>query len=76
MTYTVHKSQICTIRQENPNFMIKDGFVVVPRAGFEISNKCPKQYKSIIMEAVKNGWLQPVANITERELLFIGLTNE
>jgi hypothetical protein len=45
-----------------------------PRAGFEISNTCPRQYKLMIMEAIKNGWLQPIANLTERELIFMGLT--
>lgn len=74
MTYTVYQSQVRTIRQEDPNFMIQDGLTITPRAGFEISNTCPRQYKSMIMEAVKNGWLQPVANVTERELIFAGLT--
>jgi hypothetical protein len=74
MTYTVYKSRVRTIRQEDPNFMIQDGLTITPRAGFEISNTCPRQYKSMIMEAIKNGWLQPVASVTERELIFAGLT--
>jgi hypothetical protein len=74
MTYTVYQSQVRTIRQEDPNFIIQDGLTITPRAGFEISNTCPRQYKSMIMEAMKNGWLQPVANVTERELIFTGLT--
>jgi hypothetical protein len=74
MTYTVYQSQVRTIRQEDPNFMIQDGLTITPRAGFEISNTCPRQYKLMIMEAVKNGWIQPVANLTERELIFMGLT--
>jgi hypothetical protein len=74
MTYTVYHSQIHTIRQEDPNFTIQDGLTIAPRAGFEISNNCPRQYKLMIMEAMKNGWLQPIANLTERELIFMGLT--
>ena len=74
MTYTVYRSHVHTIRQEDPNFMIHDGLTITPRAGFEISNNCPRQYKSMIMGAVKNGWLQPVASVTERELIFAGLT--
>jgi hypothetical protein len=74
MTYTIHRSQVHTIRQENPNFTIQDGITITPRAGFEISNDCPRQYKLIIIEAIKNGWLQPVASVTERELIFAGLT--
>lgn len=74
MTYSFHRSQIHTIRQENPNFIIQDGLTITPRAGFEISNDCPRQYKLMIMEAIKNGWLQPVASVSERELIFAGLT--
>ena len=68
MTYTVYQSQVRTIRQEDPNFMIQDRLTVTPRAGFEISNTCPRQYKLMIMEAVKNGWLQPVAHVYGKEL--------
>ena len=74
MTYTVYQSQVRTIRQEDPNFIIQDRLTVTPRAGFEISNTCPRQYKLMIMEAIKNGWLQPIANLTEREFIFMGLT--
>ena len=74
MTYTIHRSQIRTIRQEDPNFIIQDGLTITPRAGFEISNTCPRQYKLIIAECINKGWLQPIANLTERELIFMGLT--
>ena len=74
MSYTFHRSQIHTIRQEDPNFTIQDRLTIAPRTGFEISNDCPRQYKLMIMEAIKNGWLQPVARVTERELIFAGLT--
>jgi hypothetical protein len=74
MSYTIHRSQVHTIRQEDPNFTIQDGLTITPRAGFEISNDCPRQYKLMIMEAIKNGWLQPLASVSERELIFAGLT--
>jgi hypothetical protein len=45
-----------------------------PRAGFEINQSCPTEYKMIINECIRNGWLKPVANVTERELLFMGLS--
>ena len=44
--------------------------VMAPRAGFEISNDCPRQYKLMIMEAIKNGWLQPVAYMKESEYVW------
>jgi len=68
MQISIRESNIRTIRQEDPKFMLIDGLVTCPRAGFEISNTCPRQYKSMIMEAVKNGWLQPVAHAYGKEL--------
>jgi hypothetical protein len=76
MNYTVHNNQIRILRQDDPRFLIKDKFVVSPRAGFEFSQDCPRTHKLMIMEAIKNEWLMPIANITERELIFMGLTNE
>ena len=43
---------------------------MAPRAGFEISNDCPREYKLMIMEATKNGWLQPVAYMKESEYIW------
>jgi len=76
MSYTVHQSQIRTLKQDDPRFLIRDKLIVSPRAGFEFSRNCPREHKLIIMEAIKNEWLMPVANITERELIFMGLTDE
>lgn len=41
-------SKIRTIKQGNPTFMIKDGATLCPRAGFEINQLCPREYKLII----------------------------
>lgn len=73
MKITAHKSQIRTIRKGDPRFLIKDKFIVTPRAGFEIDFSCPREYKLVIQECIDRGWIKPVAHITERELLFIGL---
>ena len=52
MTYTTSNKTIKTIRKDDPDFMIDNGIVMSPRAGFEISNDCPRQYKLMIMEAI------------------------
>jgi hypothetical protein len=52
MTYTVHQSQIRTIRQEDPSFLITDKFIMTPRAGFEINEKCPREYRQIIAACI------------------------
>lgn len=74
MTYTVHQSQIRTIKPGDPNFVITAGLEQAHRAGIEISQRCPENYKDLILECVRHGWLKPVANVTERELIFAGLT--
>jgi hypothetical protein len=76
MTYSLHKSQIRTIKQGDPKFVINDGLVITPRAGFNISQGCPKEYRMIILECMNNGWLTPVAHITEREYIFMGLSTD
>lgn len=63
-------STIRTIKQDDPKFLIQDGLVVAPRAGFEINQKCPKEYKMIISECINNGWLKPVATIKDTELFW------
>ena len=61
-------SNIRTIRQGDPKFMLIDGLVTCPRAGFEISNSCPAEYKSIFITAINAGWLKPVAHVYGKEL--------
>ena len=70
MTFTTPDKIIKTIRKDDPDFQIDNGIVMAPRAGFEISNDCPRQYKLMIMEAIKNGWLQPVAYMKESEYVW------
>jgi len=74
MNITAHQSQIRTLKPGDPNFVITDGVVQANRARLEISQRCPENYKDLILECIRHGWLKPVANITERELIFMGLT--
>ena len=63
-----NSKNIETIRPGDPKFMLNDGMVVTPRAGFEISNNCPASYKSILITAINAGWIKPVANVYGKEL--------
>lgn len=76
MKFTTHKSQVRTIHQDDPNFRIVDGFTTYPRAGFHVLPECPRQYREIIELCVSNGWLKPIAHVTERELIFMGLSRQ
>jgi hypothetical protein len=74
MNIKSHQSQIRTIKPGDPNFVIRDGLTQANRAGLEISQRCPENYKDLILECIRHGWLKPIAHVTERELIFAGLT--
>jgi hypothetical protein len=63
-------ASIRTIRQRDDDFMLTNGLVYTPRAGFEISNGCPGNYREIILECINHGWLKPVAHIYDSELIW------
>jgi hypothetical protein len=48
--------------------MLQDGLMICPRAGFEINEHCPREYKMIISECINNGWIKPVAHVYGKEL--------
>ncbi len=76
MKFNTHKSSIRTIRKDHPNFLIRSGLYLSPRAGFEIENHCPKEYKMVISECINRGWLKPVAYMQEKELMVSGLLKD
>lgn len=76
MNFSTNKNSIITIKQGDSNFIINDGFTYTHRAALEISIRCPEKYKDIILECIRYGWLKPVAHVTERELLFMGLSDD
>jgi len=51
-----------------------DGISLVPRAGFQIDNKCPREYKLIIAECINNGWLKAVSHQPIHEAFMEELT--
>ena len=69
MTFIAHKSNIQTIKQDDPLFTISDGLMLCHRAGFEVSQGCPQSYRMIISECIDRGWLKPVAYMTAEEQL-------
>ena len=57
-----------TLRPGDTDFTFSpDGIQMVSRAGFEISNNCPAEYKSIFVTAINAGWLKPVAHMRGTE---------
>jgi hypothetical protein len=65
-----------TIRPGDPDFIIQSKFTISRRASIEISPKCPQGTAQFIADAMSMGYLIPVATITERERMFMGLAND
>jgi hypothetical protein len=74
--FTIAKANTKTIKPGDKNFLIKGDFTVTPRAGFDISKDCPYNHLQILQTCIDRGWLKPVAHVTEKEYIFMGLTND
>jgi hypothetical protein len=70
MTLTFPEKTFKKIKQGDKDFYMNDGIGITPRAAFEISQRCPDNYKSLIMECIGHGWLRPVAYVKEKELFW------
>jgi hypothetical protein len=70
MGFKAQKSTIRTVRQDDPLFTFTDGIVVAKRAGLHVLPECPAEYATIIHEAIRNGWLKPVAYMRDNEMAF------
>lgn len=61
------EDKLKTIRRGDPDFYIRAGFTIAPRAGFEIDSNCPENTKRFLIECIENGWIKPVAYMKESE---------
>jgi len=68
MKISTRTTNIRTIRHGDSKFMLQDGLMICPRAGFEISEKCPTNYAKVLAECIEYGWLKPVAHVYGKEL--------
>ena len=39
-----------------------DDISLVPRASFEISQRCPENYRDLRQECINHGWLKPISH--------------
>jgi hypothetical protein len=70
MNLRVHKTVFRTIRPGDPDWHLRDGLIVTPRAGFEITSGCPIEYKRVIQECIRQSWLKPVAQVRDEDLVW------
>lgn len=70
MTFTFPEKTFKKIKQGDNDFYMTDGIGITPRAAIEVSQRCPDNYKSLIMECMNHGWLKPVAYVKDKELFW------
>ena len=68
--FKTHISNIRKITRNDAMFHLTDGLTTAARAGFEISQSCPAEYKSILITAINAGWIKPVAYMYDYEMTF------
>lgn len=73
---TCEETKTHAIKPGDPEFMIHGKFTLTPRASLNVSHKCPIEYSLIIQKCFQRGWINLEANITERERIFMGLSND
>lgn len=76
MYITTATDRIVELRPTEKNFYISNGFSISGRSAIEISNNCPDRYKKILLESINNGWIQPVAYVSEKYFIWEKLYHE
>ena len=70
MSFVTHESKVKSIRQGEDGFMLDDGMIRYPRAMLHISPLTPSHMRSMIEQAVLDGYLKSVAHIYKHEETF------
>ena len=65
-----------TISPDSKYFTVSNGPYLFNRSSIEITDACPDAIYKIIVDAYKNGWIRPLAHVTERDYFHIVLSNE
>jgi hypothetical protein len=73
---TAKTKTIRTIKPGDPKFKLNTGLITSDRASIEIDLKCPDYYAKVVLEAYNKGWIKPIAHVTEREYILIGLNSD
>ena len=70
MTYTVHPSTTRRLWRGQPGFSMIDGVRLVPRAEIVVLEQCPANIRDMLQYAIAKGYVQPVANVRDEELVW------
>ena len=72
---SINNSGIREIDSSNPLFTINGGLVISRRAGIKIDSSCPSNIVNMIACAYDQGWIKPVAYVTDEGYMVMKLSN-
>ena len=70
MTYKVHPSTTRRLFRGEPGFNMVDGVRLVPRAEIVVLEQCPANLRDMLQYAIAKGYVQPVANVRDDDLVW------
>ena len=70
MSYKIHPSTTRRLWRGEPGFSIVDGVRLVPRAEIVVLEQCPANIRDMLQYAIAKGYVQPVANVRDEELVW------
>lgn len=70
MTYTFHQPTTRRLFRGEPGFNMQDGVKLVPRAEIVVLKECPTNMVDMLNYAIAKGYIQPVANVRDEELVW------
>lgn len=71
---TEEKVKIRKLKKGDSGFQIRHNWLACDRAAIDIDARCPTNVRDTILWAYNQGYLHPIAYVTEQELTFMGLT--
>jgi hypothetical protein len=70
MSYTFHESTTRRLYRSQDDFFMLDGVKLVPRAEIVVLKECPTNMVDMINYAIAKGYIQPVANVRDEDLVW------
>jgi hypothetical protein len=72
---SINNSGIKELDSNDPLFTINGRMIVSRRAGIKIESSCPGHIINMIAKAYDQGWIKPVAYVTDEEYMVMKLSN-
>lgn len=57
------------VTPKQPEFRMVDGITLMSRAAIEFSDHCPSDLANQVLDAMRMGWIQPVAYVHKHDYL-------